>query len=223
MQLLLNVPQRSLVFIVHSINILLSFPTERLEMPMSCNLTCFVSLTSTTSGFCFAYWSFRIAFTSTEVETCHLNVGSQWGLTEIPLPCSLCVVLPFQKGLTLGGLGTSSPKRIWSLFLQHEEWLRAVCFKIQQKEWTEHHLQKWKAGNTVVRNRVEWPHWRHAAPEDTNSECLIKWDNAQDILLNKKNQHHKAVHSIVCMCFWEGYKKRGRVTAAPFNVAYFLE
>lgn len=87
MQLLLNVPQRNLVFVIYSVNILLSFPTKRLEMSMSCNLACFVSLTSTTSGFCFAYWSFRIAFTSTERETCPLNVGSQWGLTDIPLPC----------------------------------------------------------------------------------------------------------------------------------------
>lgn len=74
----------------------------------------------------------------------------------------------------------------------------------------------------MVRNRVEWPHWRHAASEDTNSECLIKWDNAQDILLNKKPTLQSSTFN--CMyVFLGGLQKRGRVTAAPFNVAYFLE
>lgn len=59
-----------------------------------------------------------------------LGVGEAW--LKPCYPGSLCAVFPFQEGLTLGGMGTSSLKRIWSLFLQHEEWLRAVCYVVRQ-------------------------------------------------------------------------------------------
>lgn len=107
--------KRNLVFIIYSINILFSSPIKSMiEMHISCNLTYSISLTSTASGLCFAYWSFRIALTSPEGEACHLNVGvSEAWLTSF----TLWAVPPFQKGLTLGGTGISSPKSIWSLFL----------------------------------------------------------------------------------------------------------
>lgn len=146
MQLLLNVPQRNLVFVLYSINILLSFPTKRLEMSMSCNLTCFVSLAS---GFCFAYWSFRIAFTSTEGETCHLNVGSLWGLTETLLPWKPVCGFSLSGGADSrrhGNQLSEKDLKFISVTRRMTESSMLCCktefgLKIQQKEWMEHHLR----------------------------------------------------------------------------------